>query len=1331
MNDPVSNDNTPICGGTISYGSAGDDEKVCESFVSAWQAGQRPRIEDLLGTLPSPARSRLLERLLGAEVHQRRLAGETPDPAEYLPRFRESGEIVWRILGVTEASLNSTVSRARSDQESNNRNGPLEATDPLAPTLGMPASATPPVSRSRAASAPLIPGYEIERELGRGGMGVVYLARQTRLKRLVALKVIRGIDGAATEDLERFRGEAEAVAALQHPNIVQIFEVGEHDGGPFCALEFVDGGSLSARLNKKPVPPAEAAALLETLARAVHYAHQKGIVHRDLKPANVLMASDGTPKITDFGLAKRMDVADSGLTRTGAVMGTPAYMAPEQAKGETKDVGPAADIYGLGAILYELLTGRYPFVGATVMETLQQVLTADPVPPSACVPGVPRDLETVCLKCLAKQPGGRYSSALSLAQDVERFLAGEPILARREGFVQKVWRKARKRTAIIGAVAVAVLALTAAVFALRESSVSRRVAMVAREFQEGLETEEWSNGQVDALERLATSLGEFEKSRGEEARHKLLDRVAGRIRNVLRRPRVTAEDLSSLQKDIRWLAARDESLAQTLRMELSGRLRDWQPVVDVAAPFANSEAVFQPQSVRRDTQGLIRREAAIPIVPTAISSRGRVRLTVTFSGSWESSRKVGVVIHHAATSPGASSGGHTTSGYEFVFVASQPAVNDENGTFHPDRGQRMPVDFRDTERHGELRIVRNGIVLQRRSLSVGPGIVSLMAERDGERLRLQLNDLPEITFTDVMPLVGDAHSVFGVIWPNEAAMTHLRVDGSLIPPAASPLERADDRYDQGQFADALAQYEEQVRAGGDVVAEARCKSGMCLNAMNRPIEAGAAFEAVLNSPGDRWPVVAATQLWLMRLREKRYADADALYAAVSVRFTTEQLAQYVPLVVREELVRAERIPSLNLLLSDPEITPRIEAMYSLAKLLGLEDAASGARNNLMVAHAVNRNFAQAASLAEDEGQIILQRLNPQTDVSEGLFWTVRWYCWSQRASGHTDVALSFATRMLESQRLPSNADAIYQTNFHRTFAPLRLELTRSLAVVGDWEAADSAVDKFLTDMPRPISNYTFFSQPFLLKGFLIARKGDANAATAVWKRGTWQSYLDQFSAESRPNLASPPGMWGMIDHWIMAALSETLSDDDAVSLWHGLLARASSDPLMAQISSAIQVSPAIMRGTWRSPRGREHARRLAFLDLAPIEYMRTPPILVLYEKLRQDLFAGQLTSEQDEVTWSVVSRLAQMHFDGKLSKPQVLQLALAWKGTSGILGWAGVSPTLPPDFRGAVAYLMGLRYLKLGKPEEARAMFRTTSAVTPDGSAVNLLARQELERIGT
>ncbi|HVC93524.1 MAG TPA: serine/threonine-protein kinase [Pirellulales bacterium] len=280
--------------------------------------------------------------------------------------------------------------------------------------------------------------YKLLHEIARGGMGVIYKARQVRLNRIVALKMILTGQLASEADLVRFRTEAEAAAALQHPNIVAVHEVGEHEGQCYFTMDFVEGQSLASLIRESPLSAVRAAHYVRTLAEAMQYAHEKGTLHRDLKPANVLIDRFDKPQITDFGLAKRI-AGGSDLTGTGQILGTPSYMPPEQAQGKHDQIGPPSDVYALGAILYELLTGRPPFRAETPLDTLMQVLDAEPAAPRLLNPTVPRDLEDICLKCLEKAPHARYPSAQALADDLGAFLRGEPVSAER-GAVSRLMR---------------------------------------------------------------------------------------------------------------------------------------------------------------------------------------------------------------------------------------------------------------------------------------------------------------------------------------------------------------------------------------------------------------------------------------------------------------------------------------------------------------------------------------------------------------------------------------------------------------------------------------------------------------------------------------------------------------------------------------------------------------------------------------------------------------------------------------------------------------------------------------------------------------------------
>ena len=399
-----------------------------------------------------------------------------------------------------------------------------------------------PARRPRELETPLPapPGYELLEEIGRGGMGVVFKARQCELNRLVAVKTMRTGALASVEEQRRFRLEAQAAARLCHPHIVQVHDVGETAGLAYLILEYVEGGSLTRRLAEGPLSARDAAALTQVLAHAVHYAHSCGIVHRDLKPANVLLACSHpesatadsspltafTPKLTDFGLAKLLG-ADAEQTQSGAILGTPSYMAPEQASGRVAEAGPATDVYALGAMLYEMLTGRPPFRGATPLDTLDQVRTREPVPPRQLQTGIPRDLETICLKCLHKEPGRRYPSADALAEDLRRFVDGAPIQARRVGLGERgvKWVRRRPLTAVLAACILAA-ALALAGVGLSYHFELEHALQATRQQRD--RAENYYGKMLEAVDTLLTEVGDKDLAdvpEMEEARSRLFEKA--------------------------------------------------------------------------------------------------------------------------------------------------------------------------------------------------------------------------------------------------------------------------------------------------------------------------------------------------------------------------------------------------------------------------------------------------------------------------------------------------------------------------------------------------------------------------------------------------------------------------------------------------------------------------------------------------------------------------------------------------------------------------------------------------------------------------------------
>jgi tetratricopeptide (TPR) repeat protein len=523
------------------------DEQSC-----CWRRGERPLAEVFLERRTAPDSDGALE-LICHEILLRVHCGERPTPEEYARRFPQYAEQLQAHFEVHEVVFRHTR---------------------LAGTYVYGAGQAD-------AEIPSVEGYEILGELGRGGNGVVYRARRSGLNRITALKVLRGGPAADPREAARLRGEALALARIGHPNIIQIYEFGEASGQPYLALEFAPGGSLEARLRGGRQPAHTAAALVANLGRAVHAAHRVGVVHRDLKPGNVLFAEDGTPKIADFGLAKRLNAGDA-QTRTGDILGTPCYMAPEQIHGGP--VGPPADVYALGAILYELLTGRPPFQGVTLWATLAQVIERDPVPPRQVAPQTPRDLETICLKCLHKDPTQRYGSAEGLADDLARFLACRPIRARPTLAWERAWKWVQRRP---GAAAGAVLSLilTAALALAHESDLRTRLARAEREaavadvdrllqnVRQKINAGHWSEASDRLHEQAQARLGALWATSRSDLRFVELDEEANR-----------------LQKQI------DDRLTDAARLHRFRALR--QDVGFDATPFAGSSAGDRLRRIR-------------------------------------------------------------------------------------------------------------------------------------------------------------------------------------------------------------------------------------------------------------------------------------------------------------------------------------------------------------------------------------------------------------------------------------------------------------------------------------------------------------------------------------------------------------------------------------------------------------------------------------------------------------------------------------------------------------------------------------------------------------
>ncbi len=435
-------------------------DAACDRFESDCRAGRSPDLAAYLAEAPEDAREPLFRNLLALELEYRLRRGEHPDAQAYREQFPGLGPVIDSVIcsmterpdprGGRATDIEGTMDPVDPDGETR----PVDLDVEFDGAAGRDGLGDVEYRDLRSA------GYEVRRLLGRGGMGVVYEAHQVALNRSVALKLVRSGSFATESELVRFRNEAEAVAHLDHPHIVPIYEVGSHRGRHFFSMKRIAGSSLDKRLAEFADDPRATARLVADIAEAIHHAHQRGILHRDLKPANILIDEQGQAHVTDFGLAKRID-GDCELTQSDALVGTPSYMAPEQTSRGLGAVSTATDVYGLGTILYAMLAGRAPFTGTTLVNTLDKVRTQYPEPPSRLNPRVPRDLEVICRKCLEKEPGRRYPGALALSEDLSRWLRGEPILARPVSAPVRAAMWCRRNPMIAAAAAMALLFLVA------------------------------------------------------------------------------------------------------------------------------------------------------------------------------------------------------------------------------------------------------------------------------------------------------------------------------------------------------------------------------------------------------------------------------------------------------------------------------------------------------------------------------------------------------------------------------------------------------------------------------------------------------------------------------------------------------------------------------------------------------------------------------------------------------------------------------------------------------------------------------------------------------
>lgn len=1354
-------------------------DQLCSRLSESWNRGARTRIEALIQSAGMELPDEAVLKLILSEYNLRKEFNDSPSLEEYSKRFPQLQDRLARLL-LPDQSLEATYVGPQADSviSKGDQDQSFLFGDDQSPRAALETRQTEekvrPIeqqSRTIIGEREQLPGekpsqtaigdYDLLRELARGGMGVVFLARQRRLNRLVALKMILSGTLASEQDVKRFHTEAESAAKLEHVGIVPIYEVGEVDGQHYYSMGYVDGPSLSQRLHEGPLSSRDAAELMIAIADAVQYAHDRGVIHRDLKPANVLLAaspsigssasgsdsktgsaarsksgvvanqrsSSGTgsgrqrdarsklnlvPKITDFGLAKQMSEDRSGVTASGAVIGTPSYMSPEQAAGRTNEVNASTDIYALGAILYEILTGRPPFRAPSIVQTLKQVIEQEPVKPRLIDSQINRDLETICLKCLEKSPHRRYATAADMADDLRRFINDEPVRARPVGLPMRLWRWCRRNPYLVGSISAAVFAVGAISVALSARQAADRATRL-QEFQQavasGLDSLTLEPESYQQLDSSLATMELFDARAAAEARNKLRERFINVIEKKINQPKIDDEAMKQIDYALARLTRIDGNSAERLQKLFNGRLGGWEPYAEVVAPFARLDDVFHRGHVTVDSQRLVPvqrpREKTVDGIPlterpleTRVLAESSLRCEVTFGEDWETAQQLGLDFGE----PGKALSFRLSVPQTSVRQLPDDILAAQTKTEATDAPQRTFQIARTEATDVWLEIRRGPTLLQRREVAASalrPGPLTMICERDGTNLSMQVNELPRIRFDDMLPPPTVGRPLY-LDWPNSVSLTTLRLFKRLQDSSRGPLAEADDFFVAGRFSESEPLYLAASR--GDVSAivrrEVLFKRALCLISLQRENEAAELLEQLSDNAIDRWSPAAGCQLLLLRIAQRQMDKADLVLEELQARYTPEQLSRLVSTDIRDNLVR-EISDSLvrvdRLMRFDPDRLNACKRLATIDRLLSHDG-----RGNPVVLFIVIKGYRFENRL-EDALRLCEEAVN--TDSSPLNATTTIEYVRLLRQLGRPQEAIAKI-----QQWQAANPKAM-------PFSLFPIELARSLVAIESWEEAESTLQQFFETDVNDIHPTTFL-QASLLKGVLLERRGKLEEANQVWLN----AYLHVKQPKYRISHVTDTGfliqviLGGLTDQ-PLAAESEKLFSAIGSFGSFATLFRATVNP--ASVESAI-------RNCWRRPNAKPWIEEFAYGNASMRDVVRMPIVFCATEFAARNAFAEAYDRDETQIIQQVAEKFIQgIFFENTIGSNQVVQLGLAWKGNLGVFGWKSLSPMLPENIRASCAFVLAHRAVRQNQVDAAIELLNQAAQPNPDRELLSRLAARD------
>jgi eukaryotic-like serine/threonine-protein kinase len=1202
--------------------------------------------------------------------------------------------------------------------------------------------------------------YTLTHLHAQGGLGRVWLARDTDLNREVALKEILPGKAPHPDLWRRFLKEAQVTGQLEHPGIVPVYELARRseDDQPFYTMRFVRGQTLRAaiadyhrRRTEARIDPLERPRLLQafvSICQAIAYAHSRGVIHRDLKPDNVVLGGFGEVLVLDWGLAKRVDrpeddagppsvaisdEAEHEATREGQYLGTPAYMAPEQAEGRLDLLDVRTDVYGLGAILFEILTGRTPHEGDSVMQILFRAAN-EPTPRTRAVePSVPPALDAICSKAMARERSDRYASASDLAVDMQRWLADEPVSAFVEPWARRLARFARRHRHPLQVAAALLLTAVVSVVALVRIDRMQRINRLSLELEKGLESADWSAAGLKGLEEKATALERLDRAQGLDARRRVQQSFARALNDLMdRTPRLEPAVIGRLERDLATLESRSPELARALRQNLELRLSHLETTA-LAPPFREETlgAFLDPEQVDRDGNGLSRRhppdDPSEPVLATRLDVPGDARLAVTFQQSWASAAAVGLTLE-------------VGSGRRYQFLVGVPDAP------WIDAGNSVPPATMASVRRagGRLRlaILRDRAVLAERTIPAPDGPLRLEAGREGDVFSLQVNAERPLTFEDPFPLTEGARPVFGIYWPVGIGLQGLMLQRRLLPGRPSPLERGDGLYARGEFAAAIAAYREQEQQAalhaGPLAQQLNYKVALCLLKIGREDEAASQLGEVMAgidtaTPGEvaPWALRAACQLWLLRISEKKVEEADRILETLGPRFSFQQLAALVPAPDRDVILARYQKASIwgTVGYRTHDDLRDIRRALQVQDMLNADDHERQMTkwrlvDILRVSGDLEGALKELRQLLDDPG------LPPDERVE-----VLRDFVWVRIEQGEVGAreALDRVNDRLAGDRLrPEDA-------------PLLMERVRIAAALGHWDDADRDCERYFAEVPRDRLDYAEFADACLVRGFLRDRRGDRDGAAAAWGEGLlrrWPGGIPALSPYRRLDRVALRHRSDSVTLGVMlASLVGDLTEGETESMFDVMsgantFERSQSDGgeiirFMRKLGGITPMVRQIMLNQCRDPRDRDFARSLVFRRLSLSDYIVVPLEIGVVSAVRVGAFVDGIPPPLDPVVRDTVRGLFQSYESARLRDADLVIVVRLWLSLALVPSnlWDSLAPRLDPHLRAPLACAFGRRFVVLGRAKTAAPFFQDALEHTKQEEVLHRFASDELARL--